>query len=404
MSEKKKALKKLIEELNEGKDPDAAKKDFKEIISDAGPDELAKVEEELVKEGMPREKLNKLCDVHLAVFQEQLDKQPILVPVGHPISILMEEHRILLEYIGKLNETTTKAVKKGDFDKISDELKIMNEVADHFKKAVKHYLREENVLFPYIEKHGLSEPPAQMWIDHDKIRALEKELFDLLEAAEKKSMKFSVFKEKILKVVPSLANMMATHYYKENNILFPAAIRLLSQSEWKTVRQDFDEIGYCCFTPKEATEVFAIEEDDELPKEVKQEGMVEFDTGPIPINFIEPILNSLPIDITFVDHEDKVRYFSKGDERLFIRTKAIIGRSVINCHPSKSYEIVERILNDFREGKRKSAEFWIDLEGNKIYIRYFAVHNKEGKYLGCIEVSQDITEIQKIEGQKRLLD
>jgi len=147
---------------------------------------------------MPREKLNKLCDVHLAVFQEEKDKQPILVPVGHPISILMEEHRILLEYIGKLNENTIKAAKKSGFDKISDELKIMNEVADHFKKAVKHYLREENVLFPYIEKHGLSEPPAQMWIDHDKIRALEKELFDLLEAAEKKSMKFSVFKEKIL--------------------------------------------------------------------------------------------------------------------------------------------------------------------------------------------------------------
>ncbi|MHA1243035.1 MAG: hemerythrin domain-containing protein [Candidatus Heimdallarchaeota archaeon] len=136
--------------------------------------------------------------MHLAVFQEEKDKQPILVPVGHPISILMEEHRILLEYIGKLNENTIKAAKKSGFDKISDELKIMNEVADHFKKAVKHYLREENVLFPYIEKHGLSEPPAQMWIDHDKIRALEKELFDLLEAAEKKSMKFSVFKEKIL--------------------------------------------------------------------------------------------------------------------------------------------------------------------------------------------------------------
>ncbi|MHA1307336.1 MAG: PAS domain-containing protein, partial [Candidatus Heimdallarchaeota archaeon] len=271
-------------------------------------------------------------------------------------------------------------------------------------KAVKHYLREENVLFPYIEKHGLSEPPAQMWIDHDKIRGLEKELFDLLEAAENKSMKFSVFKDKILKVVPSLANILSTHYYKENNILFPAAIRLLAQSEWKTVRQDFDEIGYCCFTPKEVTEVFTVEEDDELPEEVKQEGMVEFDTGPIPINFIEPILNSLPVDITFVDHEDKVRYFSKGDERLFIRAKAIIGRSVINCHPSKSYEIVERILTDFREGKRKSAEFWIDLAGKKIYIRYFAVHNKEGKYLGCIEVSQDITEIQKIEGQKRLLD
>ena len=405
MSEKKKALKKLIEELNEGKDPEEAKKEFKDIIADTKGDELALAEEELVKEGMPREKLNKLCDVHLAVFKEDHGKQQMLVPVGHPIGILMEEHRILLEYVGKLNENATKAAKKGNFDKISEEFKVMNDVADHLKKAIKHYLREENVLFPYIEKHGLTEPPAQMWIDHDKIRGLEKKLFEILEAAEKKSMKFDEFKEILLITVNDLEKMLTQHFYKENNILFPAAIRLLTQSEWKVVRQDFDEIGYCCFTPEEATKDFIVEDEgDSLPEEVKQEGMIEFDTGPIPINFIEPILNSIPVDVTFVDHEDKVRYFSKGDERIFVRTKAIIGREVINCHPKKSYNVVNQILTDFREGKRKAAEFWIDLAGKKIYIRYFAVHNKEGKYLGCIEVSQDITEIQKLEGQKRLLD
>ena len=122
------------------------------------------------------------------------------------------------------------------------------------------------------------------------------------------------------------------------------------------------------------------------------------------MSFIEPILNTLPSDITFVDHEDKVRYFSKGEERIFVRTKAIIGRSVINCHPEKSYSVVQKILDDFRAGVRKSAEFWIDLEEQKVHIRYFAVHNKEGKYLGCLEDSQDITEIQKLKGQKRLLD
>lgn len=404
MSDKKKALKKLIEELNEGKDPEEAKKEFKDIIADTKGDELALAEEELVKEGMPREKLNKLCDVHLAVFKEQHGNQQILIPVGHPIGILMEEHRILLEYVRKLNENAIKATKKGDFDKIEDELKAMNDIAKHFKEAIKHYLREENVLFPFIEKYGLTEPPAQMWIDHDKIRALEKKTFELIDAPEKKSMKFKEFKEILLITVNDLEKMLTQHFYKENNVLFPAAIRLLQPSEWNTVRQDFDEIGYCCFTPEEATKEFTVDEGDELPEEVKQEGMIEFDTGPIPINFIEPILNSLPVDITFVDHEDKVRYFSKGDERIFVRTKAIIGREVINCHPEKSYAVVNKILTDFREGKRKAAEFWIDLAGRKIYIRYFAVHNKEGKYLGCIEVSQDITEIQKLEGQKRLLD
>ena len=133
-------------------------------------------------------------------------------------------------------------------------------------------------------------------------------------------------------------------------------------------------------------------------------GMIEFDTGPLPISFIEPILNTLPVDITFVDEKDNVRYFSKGEERIFVRTKAVIGRSVQNCHPQKSVHVVNKILNDFREGKRKVAEFWIDLQERKIHIRYFAVHDTNGKYLGCLEVSQDITEIQKLEGQKRLLD
>jgi DUF438 domain-containing protein len=403
MAEKKKALKKLIDELNEGMDPEKAKKDFQDIISETGPDELAKVEEELVKEGMPREKLNKLCDVHIAVFQEQLGDQKLIVPKGHPLAILMEEHRILLEYVDKLNKTANSIVQKKDFDSIKDDFPVLADIAHHFKESIKHYLREENVLFPFIEKHGLTEPPAQMWIDHDKIRALEKTLIELVGVAKNKKGKFKDFKEQLLKNVGALANLITTHFYKENNILFPASMRLLTPDEWITVREDFDEIGYCCFTPEEVTKPVKVEKVEKLPKEVA-EGMIEFETGPVPIAFIEPILNALPLDMTFVDAEDNVLFFSKGEERIFVRTKAIIGRSVINCHPEKSYHVVKQILDDFRAGKRSVAEFWIDLAGKKIHIRYFAIRDKAGKYLGCLEASQDITEIQKLEGQKRLLD
>lgn len=414
MKEKKEDLKKLIEGLNEGMDPEKAKEDFKELIKGTGPDDLAKVEEELVKEGMPREDLNKLCDVHLAVFKEDLDAKGIIVPLGHPINILMEEHRMVLEFAEKLNRTSVAIAKnpKKKFGAIQDEIKVLKDIAHHFKESIKHYLREENVLFPYIEKHGLTEPPAQMWIDHDKIRGLEKDLFALADSTDDKSTKYDDFTNKLLKTVGALAGMLTTHFFKENNILFPAALRLITQAEWRDIREEFDEIGYCCFTPEESTKAFVIidekeegkEKEDKIPEEIMMEGMIEFETGPLPISFIEPILNTLPIDITFVDHEDKVRYFSKGDERIFVRTKAIIGRSVINCHPEKSYGVVKQILDDFRSGKRKMAEFWINLDGTVIHIRYFAIHDKAGKYLGCIEASQDITEIQKLEGQKRLLD
>jgi len=119
---------------------------------------------------------------------------------------------------------------------------------------------------------------------------------------------------------------------------------------------------------------------------------------------IEALLDALPVDITFVDEEDRVRYFSKEGKRVFARSRKIIGIKVQKCHPQKSIHVVKQILQDFRDNKRDSANFWIDLKGRKIYIRYFAVRDKEGKYLGCLEVTQDITDIQKITGEKRLLD
>ena len=119
---------------------------------------------------------------------------------------------------------------------------------------------------------------------------------------------------------------------------------------------------------------------------------------------LEALFDTLPLDVTYVDENDTVRYYSKHDERVFRRTSAVIGRQVQNCHPKDSLDKVSQVVEALKSGKRKSAEFWIDLKGRKIYIRYFAVQDKEGKYRGIIEVTQDITDIQKIEGQKRLLD
>jgi len=119
---------------------------------------------------------------------------------------------------------------------------------------------------------------------------------------------------------------------------------------------------------------------------------------------LEAIFDTLPLDLTFVDDTDTVRYYSRGDERIFKRSPAVIGEQVKNCHPQKSLHKVEQVVSDLKSGRRDVAEFWIDLNGRKIYIRYFAVRDKAGKYLGTLEVTQDITDLQKIEGEKRLLD
>ena len=119
---------------------------------------------------------------------------------------------------------------------------------------------------------------------------------------------------------------------------------------------------------------------------------------------LEAIFDALPVEMSFVDDTDTVRYYSKGDKRIFKRTPAVIGKKVQNCHPQKSLHKVEQVVSDLKAGKRDVAEFWIDLKGRKIYIRYFPVKDKTGKYIGILEVTQDITDLQKIEGEKRLLD
>lgn len=133
------------------------------------------------------------------------------------------------------------------------------------------------------------------------------------------------------------------------------------------------------------------------------EGAIEFETGAMTKGEIESILDILPIDISFVDKDDTVRYFNKLDKRLFIRTKAVIGLKVQNCHPPKSIDKVNQILSDFRDGKRDVADFWINMKERLVYIRYFAVRDKGNNYLGCLETTQDITDIKKIEGEKRLM-
>jgi PAS domain S-box-containing protein len=396
---KKKALKELIEKLHAGAKPDEIKQRFKEILKDVGPSEISQVEEELIKEGMPREKIHKLCDVHVAVFKESLGKEKTLAPPGHPIHILMEEHKILLKFAEELKDNANQMRGAKDFDSAGDMMKQLSRIAKHLKESESHYLREENVLFPYLEKHGITQPPAIMWMEHDQIREMKKNIYKLIDTHT--SMAFQDFAKQLEDVTISLAEMLSNHFYKENNILFPTALKVIGENEWKDIRGQFDELGYCSFTPESAK--ITTEELEAPTSKPAIKGMVPFETGNLSKEEIESIFDTLPVDITFVDKDDTVRYFSQSKERSFVRTKAVLGRKVQQCHPQKSIHAVNKILEDFKKGKSDVAEFWINFEGKLIHIRYFPVRNKNGEYLGCLEVTQDITDIKKIEGEKRLL-
>src|SRR4030042_4065479 len=174
VEDRKEVLKGLLRKMHEGADPEQIKEEFKKTLGDVPPTEIAEVEEELIKEGMSREEIQKFCDVHLAVLKESLDKEKSLAPDGHPINILMEEHKILLKFADELKGVASEIKGAGDFAAVSGQIEHLGGIAHHFRDSVSHYVREENVLFTSLEKHGITQLPAIMWMEHDRIRDIKR--------------------------------------------------------------------------------------------------------------------------------------------------------------------------------------------------------------------------------------
>lgn len=400
--ERKRLLKEVLKQLHVGVPLEEVKERFRQVLEGVSPEEIAKMEQELVeKEGVSREELQRLCDLHLAIFREQLAKQHIEAPTHSPIGILLEEHKILLELSEKLKASAAKVQAAGSPEDVREEMLQIRHIASDLLDAEKHYLREENALFPVLEKHGVKEPPAIMWMEHNQLREKKKQLHALTEKTGETA--FQDFKRLLAQLSSSLADALSSHIYKENNILFPIALKVATDQEWSIIREGFDEIGYCCFTPSHVT-AGTKPTAKSTAKEPMAGDVLQFEAGYLTKEEVEAIFNTLPVDITFVDKDDAVKYFNKAEKRIFVRTKAILGRKVQFCHPHKSVHIVNRILEAFKRGERNVAEFWIKAGERLVHIRYFAVRDKNGKYLGTLEVTQDITDLKKIEGEKRLLD
>ncbi|NIP40415.1 MAG: PAS domain S-box protein, partial [Candidatus Aenigmarchaeota archaeon] len=300
--------------------------------------------------------------------------------------------------IGKARE-----VAAGDDRRTLSEYKEkLGELLEKLRGIEAHYTRKEAILFPYLERHGFSGPSTVMWGKDNEIR-------ELVESAElrlqelKEVKEIPAYKESYLD--PMLEEVEGM-IFKEESILFPTSIEKLTVDDWVEVLKQSEEVGYVFIEKPRET--------DDLTKDlkrvlievpaVKDEQNVTLPTGDLSLKELTAIFNTLPVDITFIDSEDRVKYFSDNKDRIFLRTKAVIGRKVQNCHPPGSVEIVERILESFKSGVRNSADFWINHEGKLVFIRYFAVRDREANYLGTLEVSQDITDIRTLRGEKRIFD
>jgi DUF438 domain-containing protein len=388
---KKEILKDIIRDLHRGGDIDALKKRFAELVHDVSGAEIGAMEQELITEGLPEEEVRKLCDVHVKVFEESLSAQPVTAAVpGHPLRTLADENRALEKLVAE-----TRAV----LDHVRNEPEHRDWAADRARLATlagslagieRHYLKKENQLFPRLEEKGISGPSKVMWAVHVDIRAHLKEFRKVVEMGDA-----TLALNAGSWVLQEIADMIG----KEEKVLFPMCLEMLTDADWARVKKGEEEIGYAWIAPAPAWGAAAA-----VPEVPATGAGLVLDTGVLTAEQIDLMLTRLPVDISFVDETDTVRYYSATADRIFPRTPGVIGRKVQNCHPPKSLDVVERILGDFRSGERDEAEFWIESRGRFIHIRYFAMRDRRGAYRGALEVTQDVTSIRALRGEKRLLD
>lgn len=399
-------LKQLILQLHAGADLVTVKQAFAAEFGEVSAGEIAAMEQALIQEGLPAESVQALCDVHVAVFRDALEQQaaPETIP-GHPVFTLRAENLAMQRVLDAL-EAALKTYQDG---LTQPGLEALRSAVAKLLRFELHYLRKEYLLFPALERHGFSGPSKVMWGIHDQIRAQWKALKALVDAEVPPAP------HAVAALLAPMAQAMREMVYKEEHILFPAALERLTEQEWADIRDHEAEIGFAYVLPGKqwqprldprTREAQAAVPDGGAarPGSATTPGLIPLEIGALAADIINLILKTLPLDVTYVDEEDTVRYFSQGAERIFLRTPDVVGRKVQNCHPPASVQRVQRILDDFRAGRRDVAEFWIQMRGKFVHIRYFALRDADGRYRGTLEVTQDLTPLRALQGEKRLLD
>ena len=418
-------LKEIVKDLHEGSDIKAVQKRFAQLIRNVSPEEIAQMEQALITEGVPVDQVQKICDVHVQVFEQALErrKKTKVLP-GHPVHTYLQENKALRRILKRLRpllKQVPRGARSREFEAVLEELKDV-EI---------HYRRKENQLVPSLEQVEFTGPSKVMWGKHDEIRQQLREFENAYREEDWRG--FTAAGKTLLRAVRRMIFM-------EEKILFPTALKKLSEGQWAEIRRGEGEIGYAWVQPGnlwDPSVVIAASAAKELgkargpvttgaeadpaaeeaagpgsgPGRVSGKGRgtegpadIPLDVGALSPEQINLMLRNLPIDMTYVDENDRVRYYSQGKERIFPRSPAVIGRAVQNCHPPKSVHVVEKILESFKRKEKDTAEFWLTLGGRFIHIRYFALYDQQGAYRGVVEVSQDVTDIRELKGQKRLLD
>lgn len=407
-------LKALIMKLHDGATVEQVQEEFNELIIGVTATEIAEMEQSLVDEGMPVEDIQRLCDVHAAVFKGSIedihkeDAEKADFEEGHPLHTFKIENRAIealldKEILGALDSYVA--------DESSEKKELLTETLNKLATIDKHYSRKENLLFPYMERYGITAPPQVMWGVDDEIRDKIKSVLAALNEKPEDVRSLDT-------VVKDLVNQVHEMIFKEEEILFPMILEKFTTQEWIEIEKSSAEIGYTLVSS--VNRWAAVTNTEENLKSDNQEAAlsnerkpgavtkdsqtkIAFDAGSLTSEEVNAILNTMPVDMTFVGADNRVKYFTQGKERVFARPITIIGREVKHCHPPESVHVVEQIVQDLRSGKKDNEDFWIKMGDAFVYIRYFAVRNKQGEFLGVLEFTQNIKPIIELKGEKRLV-
>jgi len=397
-AEQKRVIREIIKDLHQGLSLAEAKQRMEDEVGTISSLEIAEVEQSLIDEGMSPDEIKRFCNVHALLFESalQVDLTNEENP-AHPVSLLKRENREIEKLTAALRELRKQA-EAGQVAGFVREARVLLKRAQDLDL---HYTKKEQLLFPFLEKYGFMGPSKVMWGKHNEIRDLQKQATAALNHVNTTAEVDAFVAERLNPLIDEVDGMI----FKEENILFPAALEKLKADDWIDILKESDQVGYAYIRPHaETTELIAALKKATADKPAIVDGQLRFPSGLISPTVLMHMLNALPVDLTFVDHEDTVRYFTENKERIFVRTRAVIGRKVQNCHPPQSVDMVEKILTAFKEGSRDSAEFWLTLKGRMLYIVFFAVRDERGKYLGTLEVTQDITKLRQLTGERKLLD
>ncbi len=392
-------LKEIIKHLHAGRPAEEVKAQLKELVGQTDYSEIVAMEQELMAEGMPVEEIQSMCDLHSQVTREVLVQLPARpVPAGHPADTLRRENEALRRVIFEMRRAMAEIRALPDEGDAGAPLLRWRQALNELMDIDKHYQRKEHAFFSRLERHGITGPSKVMWAKDDEVRSLLKQLGEALQQQDAAAAEW-----KLVAATAGEAALAAVEemMYKEENILLPMCLDTFTEEDWAEIWLASPRYGWCLVEPGD---------EYRPPESVVREGLklpsaeaIQLRTGNLTLEQLTGIFSTLPVDLTFVDADDRVCFFSEGPDRVFSRSRAIIGRKVQHCHPPRSVDVVDRILTDFREGRHDVAEFWINFHGRFVHIRYFAVRDRERRYLGTLEVTQDLTKIRTLEGERRLL-